>query len=50
MPEEMTADIKRLEAASARIPEAMMKVTQYMTDGRVQAAMVQMGEEMSKLQ
>ncbi len=50
MPEEMEADTKRLEAASARIPAAMMKVTQYMMDGKVQAAMAQMGEEMNKLQ
>ncbi len=50
MNKEMKADIKRMEAASAKIPEAMMKVTQYMMDGRVQAAMAQMGEEMSKLQ
>ncbi len=50
MPEEMAAEIKRLEAASARIPAAMMKVTQYMMDGKVQAAMANMGEEMNKLQ
>ncbi len=50
MPEEMADEIKRLEAASARIPAAMMKVTQYMMDGKVQAAMAQMGEEMNKLQ
>jgi len=50
MPEEMKADIKRIEAASAKIPEAMMKVTQYMMDKRVQAAMAQMGAEMNKHQ
>jgi hypothetical protein len=50
MPEEMKADIKRIEAASAKIPEAMMKMTQYMMDSRVQTAMAQMGEEMNKLQ
>ena len=50
MPEGMEADIKRLEAASAKIPGAMMKVTQYMMDSKVQAALTQMSEEMSKLQ
>jgi hypothetical protein len=50
MPEGMDADIKRLEAASANLPGAMMKITAYMMDGKVQAAMEQMGKEMSKLQ
>jgi hypothetical protein len=50
MPEGMEADIKRLEAASAKLPGAMMKITAYMMDGEVQAAMEQMGNEMSKLQ
>ncbi|MEN8212218.1 MAG: hypothetical protein ABFR31_10905 [Thermodesulfobacteriota bacterium] len=50
MPEGMDADIKRLEAASAKLPGAMMKITAYMMDGKVQAAMEQMGNEMSKLQ
>lgn len=50
MPAGMEADIKRLEAVSAKIPGAMMKVTRYMMDGKVQAAMAQMGEEMGKLQ
>ncbi|MCP4719293.1 MAG: hypothetical protein GY860_07525 [Desulfobacteraceae bacterium] len=49
MPEGMEADIKRLEAASAKLPGAMMKITAYMMDGKVQAAMEQMGQEMSKL-
>ncbi len=50
MPEGMEADIKRLEAASAKIPGAMMKMVSYMMDGKVQAAMEQMGQEMSKLE
>ncbi|CCK78575.1 hypothetical protein [Desulfobacula toluolica] len=50
MPEWMEADIKRLEAASAKIPEAMMKMVTYMMDGKVQAAMEKMGQEMSKLE
>ena len=50
MPDGMEADIKRLEAASAKLPGAMMKITAYMMDGKVQAAMEQMGNEMSKLQ
>jgi len=50
MPEGMEADIKRLEEASAKLPGAMMKITTYMMDGKVQAAMEQMGQEMSKLQ
>jgi len=49
MTEEMAAGIKRLETASAKIPGAMMKVTQYMMDPKVQAALTQMGEEMDKL-
>ena len=49
MPEGMEADIKRLEAVSAKLPGAMMKVTTYMMDGKVQAAMEQMGQEMNKL-
>jgi hypothetical protein len=50
MPEGMDADIKRLEAASSKLPGAMMKITAYMMDGEVQAAMEQMSNEMSKLQ
>ena len=50
MPDGMEADFKRLEAVSAKIPGAMMKVTKYMMDGKVQEAMAQMGEEMGKLQ
>ena len=50
MPSGMEADVKRLEAVSAKIPGVMMKVTSYMMDGKVQAAMAQMGEEMGKLQ
>lgn len=50
MPEGMEADIKRLEAASAKIPGVMMKMVSYMMDGKVQAAMEQMGQEMSKLE
>ncbi len=50
MPEKLAADVKRLEAASAKIPGAMMKVTQYMMDPKVQAAMAQMGEAMDKFQ
>lgn len=50
MPEGMEADLKRLEAVSAKLPGAMMKATTFMMDGKVQAAMEQMGLEMSKLQ
>ena len=50
MPEGMEKDLKRLEAASAKIPEAMMKITSYMMDPKVQQAMMQMGNEMSKIQ
>jgi len=49
MPEGMEADVKRLEAAAAKIPGAMMKVNTYMMDGKVQRAMAQMGQEMGKL-
>lgn len=49
-PAAMAADIKRMEEASARIPEAMMKVTGYMMDAEVQAAMARMGSEMGKLE
>jgi hypothetical protein len=49
MPAGMEADIKRMEEASAKIPAAMMKVTQYMMDARVQEAMTQMGNEMADL-
>ncbi len=50
MPEGMDADAKRLEAAAAKIPGAMMKVTTYMMDEKVQRAITQMGQEMGKLQ
>ena len=49
LPAGMEADIKRMEEVSAKIPAAMMKVTQYMMDGRVQEAMTQMGNEMANL-
>ncbi|MBW2558678.1 MAG: hypothetical protein JRD69_07610 [Deltaproteobacteria bacterium] len=49
LPAGMEADIKRMEEASARIPAAMMKVTQYMMDARVQEAMTLMGNEMANL-
>ncbi len=49
MPKGMEADMKRLEEASARIPEATMKIASYMMDPKVQQAMMQMGNEMSKL-
>ena len=50
IPEGMEADLKRLEAASAELPGAMMKETAYMMDSEVRAAMEHMGHEMSKLQ
>ncbi len=50
IPEGVESDIKRLEEISAKIPEAMMKITSYMMDGKVQSAMQEMGEEMNKLQ
>lgn len=50
IPEGMDTDIKKLEEISAKIPGAMMKITSYMMDGKVQSAMQKMGEEMSKLQ
>ncbi len=50
VPEGMEIDLKRLEEISAKIPGAMMKITSYMMDGKVQSAMQKMGEEMSKLQ
>lgn len=49
LPGGMEADIKRMEEASAKIPAAMMKVTRYMMDARVQEAMAQMGNEMANL-
>lgn len=50
IPEGMEADIKRLEKISAKIPEAMMKITSFMMDGKVQSAMQEMGKELSNLQ
>ena len=50
VPEGVEADAKRLEESSAKIPGAMMKLTAYMMDSKVQSAMQKMGEEMSKLQ
>jgi len=49
VPEGLEIDLKRLEEISAKIPGAMMKITSYMMDGKVQSAMKKMGEEMSKL-
>jgi hypothetical protein len=49
LPAGMEADIKRMEEMSAKIPAAMMKVTPYMMDARVQKAMMQMGNEMEAL-
>jgi hypothetical protein len=49
LPAGMEADIKRMEEAAAKIPSAMMKVTPYMMDARVQKAMMQMGNEMEAL-
>ena len=46
----MEADARRLEEISAQIPGAMMKTASYMLDPKVQEAMHQMGQEMSKLQ
>lgn len=48
IPQGMDAEFKRMEEISAKIPGSMMKITQYMMDSKVQAAMQQMGEEMSK--
>ena len=50
VPEGMEADAKRLEEISAQIPDALMKTASYMLDPKVQQAMHQMGQEMSKLQ
>lgn len=50
VPEDMEADVKKLEEISARLPGAMMKVASYMGDPEVQRAMTEMGSEMSKLQ
>ena len=50
VPEGVEADAKRLEESSAKIPGAMMKLTAYMMDSKVQLAIQKMGEEMSKLQ
>ncbi len=50
MPEGMEEEAKRMQEVAAKIPGAMMKAASYMMDGKVQEAMSQMGEEMSKLQ
>lgn len=50
VPKEMEAEMKRLEEVSAKIPEATMKIASYMMDPKVQQAMMQMGQEMSKIQ
>lgn len=50
LPKGMEADVKRIEESSAKMPEAMMKVTQYMMDPRVQEAMTRMGNEMGKFE
>lgn len=50
VPKGVEVEMKRLEEISAKIPGAMMKITSYMMDGKVQLAMQKMGEEMSKLQ
>lgn len=50
VPKGMEADAKRIEEASAKIPEAMMKITRYMMDTRVQEAMSRMGNEMGKFE
>lgn len=49
-PEGMEDEYKRIEEVSAKIPGTMMKITQYMMDSKVQAAMQKMGEEMSKME
>ncbi|MDD9302315.1 MAG: hypothetical protein HUK40_08210 [Desulfobacter sp.] len=48
MPKGMEEEMDRLKEASEKIPQAMMKITAYMMDPKVQAAMQQMGEQMSK--
>ena len=50
VPEGMEVDIKKVEEMSAKIPGAMMKLTQYMMDSKVQEAMTRMGEELGKLE
>ena len=50
VPENIQADLDRLEEISGKIPAAMMKMTSYMMDTNVQAAMEKMGQEMSKFQ
>lgn len=49
-PQGMEDEFKRMEDVSAKIPGTMMKITQYMMDSKVQAAMQQMGEEMGKIE
>lgn len=48
-PEKVTEALKRLEEATEKLPSAMMKLTPHMMDPKVQQAMVQMGNEMGKL-
>jgi hypothetical protein len=50
VPEDLKVDVKKMEEVSAKMSEAMMKMTQYMMDPKVQEAMTRMGEEMGKLE
>ncbi len=50
VPAAIKNDIKRLEAASLKMQEAMMNAMKYMMDPKVQTAMTKMGEEMQNME
>ncbi|WDP89499.1 MAG: hypothetical protein HUN04_07095 [Desulfobacter sp.] len=49
IPEGMEKEMARLREISEKLPGAMMKTASYMMDPKVQAAMQNMGREMSKI-